>query len=136
MDGGKRSGGCVRKINGLVQLSLQRFDWLIGVVCCLHSILVLLECFQCDVAILRAHVNDELPSDNIHVPCDVVLHCDGVNIYDNTKEELFQKLLCCLIISPHTRILSVHSRRGCDLDSGAGDCCVRIWVGWGEKADG
>ena len=113
-------------------MHVQRFDCLIGIVCCLHYLFFILERSHCDVAVLRVYVNDDLPCGDIQVPYDTVMHCFGLHISNRAMEELLQRLVYYLILSPHSSVLGVHSCGGRNLVGGAGSCYVHTWVGWGD----
>ena len=49
----------------------------------------------------------------------------GVHFTNGAEEEMFQRLVCCLIISQNLRGLSVNSHGIRDLDDGAGDLSVK-----------
>ena len=59
----------------------------------------------------------------------------GVHVTKVAEEELFRCLLCCLLISQHSCVLSVKSRGIRNLDGGAGACIVNTWVGRDDKGD-
>ena len=61
---------------------------------------------------------------------------DGVYVINGAKEDLFQRIVYCLVLSPHSRVISVNSHSGLDLDGGAGDRSMQTWVGWDVKWDG
>ena len=60
----------------------------------------------------------------------------GVHVTNSAKEELFQPLVCLLLLSQYLRALSVKSRGSCDLDGSADACSVMTWVGRDDKGDG
>ena len=121
----KRSGGCVTRIGVLIHLCVQRFDRLIGIVGYLHYLFVLLEQFFCYVDVIMVEVDDYLPCDYIHIPYELVIHGSGVHIINGAKEDLFKRLFCCLVLSPHSFVLGVNLRGGRNLDGGAGAHCVQ-----------
>ena len=60
----------------------------------------------------------------------------GVNVTSGVEEELFQRLVCCLLLSQHSCVLSVNSLGSRDLDGDASARSVRTWVGRYDKWGG
>ena len=64
----------------------------------------------------------------ICVPIDSVILVYGV-----AEEDLFKRLVCCLLLSQHLHVLSVKSRGRHYLDGGSGARSVLTWVGRDNK---
>ena len=70
---------------------------------------VLIERSCVDVAVLGIEVYYYYPCGYICVPGDLVFLVYGVHVANGSEEELFQRLFCCLLLSQHSRVLSVNS---------------------------
>ena len=58
-----------------------------------------------------------------------------INITNDAKEYIFQRLLYCLVLSPYYCVLGVDSLSGRNLDGSASDRRMRNWVGRGDKRE-
>ena len=80
-----------------------------GILGCIHFLFVLIERYRIDVSVLGIEIYYYFPCGYICVPSDLVLLVYGVHVANGAEEELFQLLVCCLLLSQHSHVLSVNS---------------------------
>ena len=106
---------------------------MIEIVRCLNFLFVLIKRSRCDVAVLGVDVDYSLPCGHIGIPSGSVILGDGVYVTNGAEDELFQCLVHCLLLSPHSLVLSVNLSIVQSFDGGSDACSMRTWVCWNKN---